>query len=117
MVKLGLSLVEDDSVYLIPNEVLIEHPDWLELMRMAHNKFVNQSGVDYNDGMSFLSAALTDPEHIGDDSYFFDGDAQTREGNRMKQELRCVQARYKVPREERIFNVQICEVILSGFIM
>lgn len=118
---------EETNVYVIPNRVFAEHPDWIELMRMAHGKFINQSNVEYNDGMSFLSAALTSAEHIDKDDYFFDGDAITREGNRMKKEWRCVLNQYKVSNDTPIrdlvsggtvtYKVNITEVILSGFIM
>lgn len=108
---------EETNLYLIPNRVFAEHPDWIEMMRMAHGKFVNQSGVEYNDGMSFLSAALTSSEHIDNDEYFFDGDALSREGNRMKKEWRCVLDKYKVAKGDRIQLTNINEVILSGFIM
>jgi hypothetical protein len=42
---------EETQLFLIPNEE-VEKDDRLELMRMAHNKFINNS--DWNRGLQFL---------------------------------------------------------------
>lgn len=112
---------EDTHMYLIPNRIFDEHPDWRDLMRQAHNKYVNRSGDKYNDGMSFLSAALVPIENVDNDSYFYDGDVvnnvQTGKNNRMKNEWRCVFDKYKVNLDTSLTDVNIIEVVLSGFIM
>lgn len=95
---------------MIPNREFTEHPDWVVLMQMAHNKFVN-SDDEYNEGMAFLCAALTAFEHIDNDDYF-DGSSI-----KMKSEWRCVLDKYKVASEDRIQFAHITEVIVSGFYM
>ncbi len=110
---------ENTSTYLIPNTEL-EIDNRLELLKKAHNTFVNASPD--NDGLRFLNAALCPEEHVDDDTYFDDGFTNHNGGERIKRceptprEWRCVFAKYKQNPDE-VIEADITRVIISGFIM
>jgi hypothetical protein len=116
---------EDTYLFLIPNEE-VEKDDRLELMSMAHNKFINNS--DWNRGLQFLNEAVLSEEHINDDEYSDSGYTMTDVGGEWKRvkthdaspkEWRCVFAKYKIDKKDAsaLDNTNITRVILSGFVL
>jgi hypothetical protein len=109
---------EDTKLFLIPNEVI--DSTRLELLKQAHNKFINQD--EENDGLRFLNAALLDEKYVNDDSMFDDGYTSHRDGGRVyrceptPKEWRCIFAKYKQD-SSKVVEADITRVIISGFIL
>ncbi len=113
---------EETTLYLIPN-TKVEKDNRLELLRLAHNNYINASVENY--GLRFLNAALVPFEHINDDEYFDDGyinklvngswtKIKAHEPTPVK--WRCVFDQYKVD-SAIIEDSHITRVIVSGFIL
>lgn len=95
-------------LYVVPNDV-IEKNGWAKYLEEAHGRLINLD--DETEGMSFLSAAVTQAEHKGDPDFF-------PEDMDVPEEWQCALAPYKVEvAPGDLLEANITRVCYSGFVL